>query len=228
MVHVTWGLIIGSGKSEQLGPDICTPFLTLNGSPILSYSLVAFERCTAVDGVVVVVDKDRMDSVLGMKQMYGFQKIRKIIPGSGPRSSSVQAALTALEPEVTIAAVHDASRPCITPDLIAETIKAAKRYGSGVLASVVNDNLKEAAKGLTVSRHVPSAGLWMAHTPQAYRVDWLRAAYRASQKNRLAVEDDSLAVGAAKKDIHLVESRHANIKIRRPEDLTLAAALLRM
>lgn len=228
MVHVTWGIIIACGKDEQISPEVDTPFLNLGSKPVLTYSLMTYEQCPEVTGIVVVVSKDRIDSVTGMAQMFGFLKVQKIVAGSGQRQSSVVSGLRALDEEVSIVSVHDASRPGVTVDLLSETIKAAKRYGSGVTAMEIRETVKAVEKGLTASKTLRNGALWAVQTPQSFRRDLLEKGYRAASKKRMSVEDDSSAFELTGEEVHLVESVPSNIKIRAPGDFNLAAALMRI
>ena len=228
MVHVTWGLIIACGKGEQLTPEVDIPFLNLGSRPVLTYSLAAFEQCPEVSVVVVVADKTRIESVLGMTQLFGFSKVKKIVPGGSQRSVSVMNGLRAMDEEVSIVAIHDASRPGITVNLLGETIRAAKRYGSGVTAVEIGDAVKEVAKGLTVSESLKDKSLWCVQTPQTFRRDMLQKAYETARKKMPSVEDDSCAVELIGEEVHLVPSPIPNVRIRKAEDFNLLGALLRV
>jgi 2-C-methyl-D-erythritol 4-phosphate cytidylyltransferase len=226
MVHITWGIIIACGKREQISPEVDTPFLNLGSKPVLSYSLHAYGQCPDIGGVVIVANKDRIDSVLGMVQMYGFLKVQKVVAGGASRHASVLSGLKALDEEVSIVSIHDASRPCVTADLVGETIKAAKRYGSGVAAVEIPDPVK-AVDGLTVKKTLSDNVLWTALTPQTFRRDLLEKAYKTASKKHLSIEDDSEAFELTGEEVHLVPAGPWNIKIRAPGDFNLAATLLK-
>lgn len=228
MVHVTWGIIIACGKGEQIAPEVDTPFLNLGSKPVLSYSLAVYEQCQDVSGVVVVVNKDRIESVLGMAQMFGFSKVQKIVAGGSSRQTSVANGLKALEEEVSIVSVHDASRPCITAELLSETIKTAKRYGSGVAATEVDDAVKEVEKGFSVKKTVSDGVLWLAQSPQTFRRDLLQKGYATASKKKVSVADDSSAVELIGGEVRLVPSGLVNIKVKTAGDFNLAMSLLKL
>jgi 2-C-methyl-D-erythritol 4-phosphate cytidylyltransferase len=228
MVHVTWGIIIACGKGEQIAPEVDTPFLNLGSKPVLTYSLGIYEQCQDVSGVVVVVNRDRIESVLGMAQMFGFSKVQKIVAGGSSRQTSVANGLKALEEEVSIVSVHDASRPCISVELLSETIKAAKRYGSGVAATEVDDSVKEVEKGLSVKRTVAGGVLWLAQSPQTFRRDLIQKGYETASKKKVAVEDDSAAVELIGGEVRLVPAGLVNIKVKTANDFNLAMSLMKL
>jgi len=223
-----FGIIVAAGKSERMGADVDKAFLSLGSKPVLAYSLMAFERCSMIDGVVLVVRKDRLDSARGMAHMFGFAKVRAIVAGGQTRQASVANGLAEMGEDVRIVAVHDGARPCITAEIVAETVKSAKRHGSGVAAIKITDTVKEVDRGFVVSRTVDRTKLWAVQTPQAFKVDLLSRAYEWVARKRAVVTDEASAVELLGEEVHLVPSSWSNIKVTTPDDLTLAATLLKV
>jgi 2-C-methyl-D-erythritol 4-phosphate cytidylyltransferase len=222
-----FGIIVAAGKSERMGADVDKAFLSLGTRPVLAYSLLAFEQCPMIDGVILVVRKDRVDSARGLVQMFGCSKVRAVVAGGATRQISVLNGLAKLGDDVKIVAVHDGARPCVTPALIEETIKFAKRHGSGVAAVKVTDTIKEVDRGTLVSRTVDRTKLWAVQTPQTFRVDWLKKAFIQAGKKRMVVTDEAAAVEAIGEPVHLVPAPVLNMKITTPADLALAAMILK-
>jgi 2-C-methyl-D-erythritol 4-phosphate cytidylyltransferase len=223
-----FGIIVAAGKSERMGSDVDKAFLSLGTRPVLAYALMAFEQCPMIDGVVLVVRKDRMDSARGLVQMFGCAKVQAVVPGGPLRQTSVMHGLAELGDDVRIVAVHDGARPCVTPDLIAETVKMAKRHGSGVAAVKITDTIKEVDRGHRVVRTLDRTKLWAVQTPQAFRRELLVDAYNHVTKKGLVVTDEASAVELTENEVHLVPASWSNIKITTPEDLSLAATILRI
>jgi len=227
MIHSTWGLIIASGKEEQLASGVDVAFLNIGSRPALAYSLGAYERCPDIEGVVVVVARERMESVKTMAQMMGFLKVRSIVSGMARRVTSTTVGLPTLPESATLVSIHQVSRPMVTPDLISETIKSAKRYGSGVAAMRLGSPVRE-AKGQTVDKVLNRNLIWEVLTPQTYRRDLLEKALQKASKSKKEFEEESETLDLIKEKVHLVPSSSMNIRVSTPDDLTLAAALARM
>ena len=225
---MNFGIIVAAGKSERMGPDVDKAFLNLGTKPVLAYALTAFEACPDIDGVVLVVRKDRLDAARGLVQMYGCAKVQAVVPGGASRQQSVERGLAELNEEVKIVAVHDGARPCVSVALISETVKAAKRYGSGVAAVKVTDTIKEVSQGLAVTRTLDRSHLWAVQTPQTFRRDLLEAALKVVSAKKQAVTDEASAVEVTGETVHLVPASATNVKITTPEDLAIAAALLKI
>lgn len=225
---MNFGVIVAGGKSTRMGPKVDKAFLSLGTRPVLAYSLLAFERCADIDGVILVVRKDRLEGARGMVHMFGCAKVKKVVAGGLMRQISVKNGLDSLADDVRIVAVHDGARPCVTPDLISETIKSAKRYGSGVAAVKVTDTVKEVEKGITVSKTLDRSKLWAMQTPQTFKKDLLDQAYAVVMKKDVTVTDEAAAVELISDKVRLVPSRWSNIKITEPDDLVYAAAILKL
>lgn len=228
MVHVTWGVIIACGKSEELSAGADIPFLSPGDNPLLSYSMIAYERCPEIDGVVIVASRDKLEMVVNMVRLFGCDKVRKVVAGTSQRYGSLLNGLKVLDDSVTIVSIHEASRPCVTHDLIGETVRAAKRYGSGVAATRLEDPVHQADKGQKATGSLDVSKLWSAQTPQTFRRDLLEKAWESAQKKKVRPRDDSEAFLAKEKEVHMVPSSSNNIKVRSADDLVVAAALLRV
>jgi 2-C-methyl-D-erythritol 4-phosphate cytidylyltransferase len=225
---MNYGLIVAAGKSERMGPNVDKAFLTLGSKPLLAYSLLAFEKCDHIDGIVLVVRKDRVDAANGLAQMFGCAKVKKIVAGGPTRQASVQNGMDLLHDEVTVVAVHDGDRPLVTSELISETIVSAQKYGSGVAASKITDTIKYVERGQKVSRTIDRSKLWTVQTPQTFSVQILRAAFEAVNRKKASVTDEASAVELLGEGVRLVPTSLPNIKITVAEDLLVAAALLKV
>lgn len=227
MKQAAWGLVMATGKAEQISSEIETAFLYLNDRPVLAYSLAAFMHCPEIDGIVVVVSRERAESVLGMVQMFGFSKVKKIVVGGARRAASMAAGLEHVDEDVEWVCVHDASRPMVKPELIAETVKCAKRHGSGVAAVEIPDPVVAAQRGVIESRLDQAGRLWAAISPQTWARAALAKAYPKAAKSRKNYEDDLEAMLALKVAPRLVPTMAISLRIRSAEDLAPALALMK-
>ncbi|MGD9782703.1 MAG: 2-C-methyl-D-erythritol 4-phosphate cytidylyltransferase [Kiritimatiellia bacterium] len=227
MKQTTWGLVMATGKSEQITSEIETAFLYLNDRPVLAYSLAAFMRCADIEGIVVVVSRERAESVLGMVQMFGYSKVRKIVVGGARRSASMAAGLEHVDDEVEFVCVHDASRPMVTPALISETVRCAWKHGSGVAAAEIADAVVSAKKGAVAERQDGDERLWTVVSPQTYPRAALAKAYPKAAKNRKNYDDDLAAALAQGIAPRLVPAPALSLRIRSAEDLAPALALMK-
>jgi 2-C-methyl-D-erythritol 4-phosphate cytidylyltransferase len=206
------GIVPAAGRGERLGTGEPKAFADLEGRPLLDWSLDALSAvCERV--VVAVPPGDE----LGDDRVAG-----------GPsRSASVRAALAAA-PEATVAVVHDAARPLVTRDLVERCVAALDEgpWEGAVAAAPVSDTVKEADEAGRVVRTLDRSMLWAIQTPQVFRAEALRSALEVSEEVLASATDDASLVEAAGGSIRIVEAPPENIKVTRPVDLRVAAALL--
>lgn len=222
-------IILASGKGARMGQGVDKCFLSLGPKPVVAWSLQAFEKCREIDNIILTVRKEQLVAARGLQMMFGISKLSHIIVGGLRRQDSVAAALRELSMEARYVVIHDAARPCVSPELISETLKYARRFGSGVAASPVVDTIKTAGKGMLVESTPDRSTLWAVQTPQAFETDRLLAAYQrfAEDKKRMFT-DDAAVLEAAGEAPRLVRWDAPNPKITTPMDLTIAAAILRL
>ena len=106
--------------------------------------------------------------------------------------------------------------------IFSANLKAQKRD------TIVTDTVKFVEKGVTVSKTIDRSKLWAVQTPQTFKRKLLFEAYDLVKKKKLIVTDEASAVENICKDVRLVSASLSNIKITAPEDLPLAAALLKI
>ena len=126
-------IVVAAGKSERMGTGTDKAFLNLGPKPVLAWSLLAFERCTDVDQIVVVVRKDQIVATKALVRMFGISKIRTVVAGGQKRQDSVMNGLKEVDSDTRIVVIHDGARPCVKPETISETVKIAKRSGAAVV-----------------------------------------------------------------------------------------------
>ena len=96
-----------------------------------------------------------------------------IVRGGAQRTDSVKNGLLAAKGDVAV--IHDAARCFVSPTLVRACIESAEQFGSGVAALPVTDTImrreNDAVETLDRSK------LFRMQTPQAFRLDRIRAAY---------------------------------------------------
>lgn len=221
-------IIVAAGKSTRMGQNTDKAFLSLGSKPVIAWSLLAFEECSDIDQIILVVRKEQLIAARSVVQMFGIAKLGEIIQGGTKRQDSVMNGMKVIDPETRFVVVHDGARPAVSPELISNTIKSAKRNGCGIAASRIWDTVKYVERGITVDHTVDRSKLWAVQTPQAFNVELLQRAYKEVVARKAVVTDESSAVELIGEKVRLVEWLRPNIKITTAEDLPLAAAAMRL
>ena len=202
-------------------------FLELAGTPIIFHTLKAFERCDAIQEIIVILAAVEIAGFLSLADKHDLRKLKAVVPGGATRAESVLHGLDVVDNATAdIVAVHDAVRPFVTPDEIARTVQAAKLAGAAILVSTPVDTVKEVREGVVV-RTLNRGALRKALTPQCFSYKLLRRAYEEADVSDPELTDESSLVERLGARIVTVEGSSRNIKITRQEDLVIGEAILR-
>ena len=221
---MTNAIIVAAGKSERMGTGTDKAFLSLGNRPVVAWSLIAFEKCPDIDRIIRVVRKEQQRAAKAVAKMFGISKLVAVVPGGNKRQESVQAGLAVCDVDTRFVVVHDGARPCVTPEVISEVVKLAKRVGAATVGRRMTDTVKRVEKGTLVSATEEREKLWAVQTPQAFNFRVLQNAYKSLGKND--VTDDCQAVELSGEAVRIYENREPNFKITTVEDLQIASALL--
>ena len=112
----------------------------------------------------------------------------------------------------------------VTPDFIDRVVAGAEGQRGAIAAVPVTDTIKE-VDGDRIVDHPERSRLWAAQTPQVVlRQAWLDAA-RASDNDET---DDAAMLARLGLECVVIEGSAENIKVTRPLDMEIAAAILRL
>ena len=216
-------LIVAGGRGTRMGSPQPKQFLQLAGRPVLMHTLEAFDRWDASARLIVVLPEDQIDTWKRLCEAHVFGRIHRVVAGGETRFHSVRNGLGAVASNGLIA-VHDGVRPLVAPSVIAACFAAAADGGAAVPVVPVVESVREVdADG--GSRPVDRTRLRVVQTPQVFRADVLRAAYRLPYDPRFT--DDASVVEASGVAVRLVPGNRENIKLTTPMDLLLAEQLMR-
>lgn len=215
-------LIVAGGRGTRMGGDRPKQFLPLAGRPVLMHTIDAFARWDATADIVLVLPADQRADWQRLCDAYTFRRPHRVADGGETRFHSVRNGLRATDTDGLIA-VHDGVRPFVSASVIAACFAAAERYGAAVPVVPMIESVRMVdADGC--SRPVDRERLRVVQTPQVFRADILRAAYRRDYEPHFT--DDASVVEAAGMSVRLVSGNRENIKLTTPMDLAVAERLL--
>lgn len=227
-------IVAAGGRGERLGAGVPKQLLMVGGVSILQRSVDLFIAHPRVDEVVIVLPPD-----LAASPPVTFDRAPKpvvVVAGGARRQDSVANGFEALRGRVDLVVVHDAARPFASADLVTQTIDAACESGAALAALPASDTIKLAAvlAGVSdapagghpmVERTLPRERVFLAQTPQAFRVDVLEAAIAAGRAMPEGATDEAALAETAGFPVRLVPGEATNLKITTMTDLTVAQAI---
>jgi len=217
-------VVAAAGASTRMGEDKL--FMDLGGMPVLARTLTAFERCDAVQEIIVVTRAESLDRVGELRGRYGLSKLKKVLIGGDTRTASCLAGVTEADAAAQVICIHDGCRPFATDGLIRSAIDLAAKYEAAAPAVPVKDTLKFARDGIVESTLDRSA-LFAIQTPQCFRAPIIKAALTKAVTEGISYTDDCAAAEALGVTVRLSPGSEENIKLTTPADLAVGEAILK-
>jgi 2-C-methyl-D-erythritol 4-phosphate cytidylyltransferase/2-C-methyl-D-erythritol 2,4-cyclodiphosphate synthase len=206
-------LIVAAGRGERLGAGLPKQYRLLGGKPVLRRAVEALARHPAIAAVRVVIGAGQSD--LAGEALEGVD-VGELIEGGAERADSVRAGLARIEGDAVL--VHDAARPFCPPAVIDRLLAPLEFFEGAAPVLAVGDTLARASDRL--EEPVDRRGMVRVQTPQAFRLDALRAAYESWTGS--APTDETTVARAAGLSVAAVEGDAALEKITTPADFARA------
>lgn len=222
-----WVIVPAAGMGARMNAAISKQYLMLGDKTVLEQTLQRLLKIPRLAGIVVAIAPD--DSTWTTLQISKHPLLH-VTCGGAERADSVLNGLhflqNKLQPQDWVM-VHDAARPCVSLQDI-ETLCTQLREDAvgGILAAPVSDTLKNVNQQNEISQTVDRRALWQAQTPQLFRYKLLRDCLLQAVADKKIITDEASAVELYGFIAKVVEAKHYNIKITRPNDLPLAELIM--
>ena len=224
---MTSAIIVAAGRGTRMGPNIDKLFLEVAGLPVIAHTWRRFDHAPCIDEIVLVVRAGMEAHFRELSAKLGVKKRFRLAAGGAERQDSVWNGLQALDANAQLVAIHDGARPCVSLELIEQTVRAAEETGAAVAAQRVTDTIKQSDDGAVITRTIDRSTLWSVQTPQAFRLSVIRQAIATARERGLNLTDDTAACELIHQPVRLVESREPNPKVTVPGDLPFIESLLK-
>ena len=245
-------VILAGGIGARVGGNTPKQLLPLqDGKSVLEHAVDAFEQSPHIHEVCIVMHPDYIMHAEQMLLANAWQKVRHIIPGGKERwESSVNAIRQirverletksnenncqlpiANSPRIVNLLLHDAARPFVSQEIIANVCQALEEHEAVVVAIPSTDTVYEMVDD-NVARIPQRSTIMRAQTPQAFRLELIAEAYTkalsvdslsaaACAAAHLPATDDCGVVFNHMPDvkIHIVLGEEQNKKITFKEDI---------
>ena len=219
-------IVPAAGSSARMGGGDKL-MMELEGVPVLVRTLRALDAAQLVDEIIIATREDRLLEVADLCRRCGLQKPVRVVQGVENRTQSVLAAACEADAKAQLIAVHDGARPLVLPEDVDAVIRFACQTHAAAPALPVTDTVKTADETGRVTGTPDRSTLFAVQTPQVFQADVLKAALQSAAEAKLPLTDDCAAVERLGKQVYLLPGNPENIKITRPLDLAVAAAILR-
>lgn len=221
-----WGIVVATGKEQELASGVETAFLGIGSRPALAHVLEAYESCRDIEGVVVVASRERVEMVAALAQRFGINKVRNVVSGAPIRRTSVELALRAMDDEVEYVVIQDVCRPFVNSAMVSAVVAAARKHGCAITGEPLAEPVKQVSKHGVVEAACPEGELWLAQSPQAFRLKLLEKALAAASKKKAVAMEESAFMSLIHAEVRVVRAGRRNHCLRDADDLAIASQFL--
>ena len=219
-----YAVIVAGGTGSRMGGSIPKQFRSLNGRPVLWWSIKAFHDENPDTRVIVVLPQEFIslwkDFYSSLPEKERFENI--VVSGGNTRGDSVKNGLSVIDSDDSLVAVHDGARPLVKPATITKGWEVANEKGAAIPSVPVTDSIRKLFTG--GSESVDRKDYVAVQTPQVFRTSLLKEAYLKA--GDLTFTDDASVAEYAGNKVTLFDGRADNIKITNPKDLAIAAVIM--
>ena len=212
------------------GPMRSKQFLELAGVPILVHTMRKFAACPQVDSIWIALRKSEIEAFAPTLDAAGIGKPVHLVEGGEHRQESVGNVLDALPAESgDLVLIHDAVRPFVSQETIAEVIESVQRHGAAIAGVPAIDTIKRVerrADGAVVEATIPREHIVQAQTPQGFRYGLLMPIFNQARIEGFQGTDEASLLERAGHPVYVVMGSAQNFKITTPADLQLAEFFL--
>lgn len=215
-------IIVAGGIGTRMKADRPKQFIEINGLPILIKTIRCFIHYNPSIHIIIVVHKNYKAYLENLIEKFQMKELGiRITFGGDSRFASVKNGLALIDDPDAIVGIHDAARPFVSRQTIANCYDTAALKGNAVPCIAVNESMRKISNNVNSS--VNRNEYKIVQTPQCFRVSRIK---RAFEQDFIPIyTDDATVLESAGESINLVEGNEENIKITSPHDLKIATFL---
>lgn len=215
-------IVAAAGSGKRMGLGSPKQFLEFHGEPVFIKTLKVIDGNDEVDEIIVVTKKEYMSKVREYLAKFDIKKVVAVVEGGKERQDSIYNAIKEVDDiENYIIGVQDGVRPFIKPEYIRDAKMKLVEDNSldGIIVGVpVKDTIKIIKNGI-IEKTPQRSTLFAAQTPQVFRGEVIKRAYREAEKSGFVGTDDASLVEFIGGRVGTVQGSYDNIKITTVEDL---------
>jgi 2-C-methyl-D-erythritol 4-phosphate cytidylyltransferase len=224
-----------AGTGSRMGFQSPKQFESLAGRPMALHALNTFLSMPEIKTIWVGVSPEAQE--LPTDSWPSDARFHLSPTGGATRQETVLNTLRAMSSAGVGAddwvLVHDAARPGLTIEAARRLILAVTEHvyvSGGILAMPMADTLKliSTQNPECIGKTLPRQGLWLAQTPQMFRVQALSEALSEAIQNKFDVTDEASAMERVGCEPLLVPGEWRNLKVTYPQDWALMDQILSM
>lgn len=217
-------LILSGGTGVRLGTDIPKQYLKVDGKAILSYCMGTLFEHGEIDAVQIVAEPVWQEEILRwMARLPEKEKFRGFsLPGENRQLSILHGLedIRKYAAETDYVLIHDAARPMLSGEMIAECLQAGRRHEGAIPVLPMKDTVYRSENGKTITSLLDRGTIFAGQAPEVFLLGKYYAANRRLLPDAiLRINGSTEPAVMAGMDIAMIPGDEGNFKITTPGDL---------
>lgn len=225
-------LILAGGLDFGFQMDVPKQFVNVFNRPLIVYTLERFQNHPEIDAIAVACLQGWQEMVKAYAKQFNITKLKWVVPGGKDGQETSFKGLLAVKSECReddIIILHDAIRPMVSSEIIADSIRTCRQHGMGVAAVCSRDAIIKSKDGKIGDESISRYEVMRVQTPQAYRVGLLEETHRKAKECGIEGQwEISTLMSMLGQKIYFSSGSDMNMKINTLEDVTMFKALYQM
>lgn len=248
-----YGIILAAGNSSRMKLKQKKQFISINGKPILNYSIEKFLSIKKIGVIILVINNNDKNNMVIKNIIKKYSKEISnnkffIITGGKERYDSVYNSISFISQIFGIniddkILIHDSARPNVNISDIKCLIDKLNIYKAITLGYKLSDSIKRIKPNknsdtLAIENSVDRENYYLISTPQGFNLQLLKRCYEKYQKdlhtkyakinkNMYKITDDMQIIEYYSKcKTYILDSSNLNFKITIQNDLNMLKYIL--
>ena len=217
-------IILAGGNSDKNNQSIPIQFVTVQGKPIIVYSMDAYQAHPSIDDIYIVCVKGWENIVEAYANQHGITKLKGLIPAGKNGITSLKKALDHIQdlymPNDLIF-IQEATRPLVSVETISNLLQACSEKDSATICYSMRDYVQFNISGKK-TEYVNRNTMFALQSPEAHRLSLLNKVFQKANKLNYPLTEScfTMLLYSLGFNINFIESKINNIKISEEKDLT--------
>lgn len=227
-----YAIILAGGIGTRMGLEIPKQFLTIDGKPIIAYSIENFQKNKNIEGIIVVCVKEWIDTLKGIIDKYSLTKVRWVIEGGTCSHDSIRNGIFFLKEKIEnddYVIIHDAVRPILPQKAIDEVICVAHKKGNASSSVICHSPIVYTEDMVSSTQDIDREHVILTQAPQAFVFSLALECYLMAERDNKHdfTYTSSLLIYYGHR-VFFAKGTTNNVKLTKKEDLALIESLLKL
>ena len=210
-------IIPAAGSSSRFGGLTPKQYLRIGDETVLEKSVNLFLEISSIKKVYLAIDPN--EPLIRYQSFYNDPKVN-IVKGGNTRTESVFNALSVIDKDIDIVAIHDAVRPWLSKthfeDLLSKLVNEKSIQGVYPVISITDSLRMKRSKDLIP---VEREDFLSVQTPQLFYKKSLKKALDKLKQENLHLSDETQAMEKAGFKVLAIPGERSNLKITFSDDM---------